>query len=104
MDCLNQRLEFLGDAVLDYMITAYTYSVYPNLKPGHLSDLRSACVNNTSFADVAGKWSFHEFIICDSIVLREAITKYVSNIGRSGTGDDHFEEKACPKVVFCTVF
>ncbi|KAL8497779.1 hypothetical protein ACS0TY_021203 [Phlomoides rotata] len=94
-----QRLEFLGDAVLDYMITAYTYTVYPNLKPGHLSDLRSACVNNTSFADVAGRWSFHKFIICDSVVLREAITKYLSKIGSPGTGDGHPEEKACPKVL-----
>lgn len=84
--------------MLDYLITSYLYSVYPSLKPGHLTDLRSACVNNTSFADVAGKWSFHKFIICDSAVLREAIAKYV-NIGKSGTGSVHMEEKPCPKVV-----
>nr|AIE15766.1 Dicer-like protein 4a [Salvia miltiorrhiza] len=93
-----QRLEFLGDAVLDYLITSYLYSVYPSLKPGHLTDLRSACVNNTSFADVAGKWSFHKFIICDSSVLREAIAKYI-NIGKSGTGKEHIEEKTSPKVL-----
>ncbi|KAH6828797.1 dicer-like 4 [Perilla frutescens var. hirtella] len=94
-----QRLEFLGDAVLDYLITSYLYSVYPSLKPGHLTDLRSACVNNTSFADVAGKWSFHKFIICDSSVLREAIAKYINNIGRSGTADERIEVKKCPKAL-----
>ncbi|XP_047944446.1 dicer-like protein 4 isoform X1 [Salvia hispanica] len=93
-----QRLEFLGDAVLDYLITSYLYSVYPSLKPGHLTDLRSACVNNTSFADVAGKWSFHKYMICDSSVLREAIAKYL-NIGKSGTEKEHIEEKACPKAL-----
>ncbi|KAI3446800.1 hypothetical protein Pfo_003465 [Paulownia fortunei] len=94
-----QRLEFLGDAVLDYLITSYLYSVYPNLKPGQLTDLRSVCVNNTSFADVAGQWSFHKFIICDSSVLRESMTKYVNNIERSATLKGHIEEKTCPKAL-----
>lgn len=98
--CSNQRLEFLGDAVLDYLITSYLYSAYPSLKPGHLTDLRSACVNNTSFADVAGKWSFHKYIICDSSVLHEAIAKYINSFGRSGTGKECPEEQACPKVMF----
>ncbi|KAL0462724.1 UNVERIFIED_CONTAM: Dicer-like protein 4 [Sesamum latifolium] len=88
-----QRLEFLGDAVLDYLITSYLYSVYPNLKPGQLTDLRSVSVNNTSFADVAGRWSFHKFIICDSSVLRETMTKYVNNIGSSATAKGQIEEK-----------
>ncbi|KAL0283342.1 UNVERIFIED_CONTAM: Dicer-like protein 4 [Sesamum angustifolium] len=94
-----QRLEFLGDAVLDYLITSYLYSVYPNLKPGQLTDLRSVSANNTSFADVAGRWSFHKFIICDSSVLRETMTKYVNNIGSSATGKGHIEEKTCPKIM-----
>ncbi|KAI5320704.1 hypothetical protein L3X38_040412 [Prunus dulcis] len=46
-------LEFLGDAVLDYLITSYLYSVYPKLKPGQLTDLRSVSVNNKAFANVA---------------------------------------------------
>ncbi|XP_020549658.1 dicer-like protein 4 isoform X2 [Sesamum indicum] len=94
-----QRLEFLGDAVLDYLITSYLYSVYPNLKPGQLTDLRSVSVNNISFADVAGRWSFHKFIICDSSVLRETMTKYVNNIGSSATGKGRIEEKTCPKAL-----
>ncbi|XP_012844161.1 PREDICTED: dicer-like protein 4 isoform X2 [Erythranthe guttata] len=93
-----QRLEFLGDAVLDYLITSYLYSVYPKLKPGQLTDLRSVSVNNTSFADVAARRSFHRFIICDSSVLRESMAKYVSNIERSAP-IGHIEEKTCPKVL-----
>lgn len=83
---------------MDYLITSYLYSVYPKLKPGQLTDLRSVSVNNTSFADVAAKWSFHKFIICDSTVLHEAMTKYVSNIGGSAPVEGHIQEKTCPKV------
>ncbi|KAK4391372.1 Endoribonuclease Dicer4 [Sesamum angolense] len=93
----QRRLEFLGDAVFDYLITSYLYSVYPNLKPGQLTDLRSVSVNNTSFADVAGRWSFHKFIICDSSVLREKMTEYVNSTGSSTTGKRHIEEKKLPK-------
>lgn len=59
-------------------------------------------MNNTSFADVAGKWSFHKYMICDSSVLREAIEKYV-NTGKSGTEKEQIEEKACPKVYILSV-
>ncbi|KAK6151640.1 hypothetical protein DH2020_014275 [Rehmannia glutinosa] len=94
-----QRLEFLGDAVLDYLITSYMYLVYPKLKPGQLTDLRSLSVNNTSFADVAGRCSFHKFIICDSSVLRETMNKYVNSNGRTETLKGHIEERICPKAL-----
>lgn len=84
--------------MLDYLITSYLYSVYPKLKPGHLTDLRSVSVNNNSFADVAGRWSFHKFIICDSSVLRESMANYVNNIGKSTSVKEHVGDK-CPKVV-----
>ncbi|KZV28379.1 dicer-like protein 4 [Dorcoceras hygrometricum] len=94
-----QRLEFLGDAVLDYLITSYLYSVYPNLKPGQLTDLRSASVNNISFADVAGRWSLHKFILCDSSPLREAITAYLNSTRTSSSAKGHIEELTCPKAL-----
>ncbi|KAL5547660.1 hypothetical protein UlMin_002891 [Ulmus minor] len=72
-----QRLEFLGDAVLDYLITSYLYSAYPKLKPGQLTDLRSLSVNNQSFASVAVDRSFQDFLVCDSSILSKAIENYV---------------------------
>lgn len=38
-DCY-QRLEFLGDAVLDYLVTGIIFSSDNNYKPGQLTDLR----------------------------------------------------------------
>jgi len=72
-----QRLEFLGDAVLDYLIASYLFSAYPKLKPGQLTDLRSLSVNNKAFACVTVDRSFDKYLLCDSNGLSEAIKKYV---------------------------
>lgn len=94
-----QRLEFLGDAVLDYLITSYLFSVYPKMKPGHLTDLRSVLVNNRAFASVAVDRSFHEYLICDSDALTAAIKKYVDFV-RTPKSERHLlEGPKCPKVL-----
>ncbi|RDY03580.1 Dicer-like protein 4, partial [Mucuna pruriens] len=92
-----QRLEFLGDAVLDYLITSYLFSAYPKLKPGQLTDLRSLSVNNKAFACVAVEHSFHEFLLCDSNGLSEAIKKYVDYIRRPVSDSGIKEGPKCPK-------
>ena len=50
-----QKLEFLGDAVLDYLITTYIYLEFPSRSPGELTQLRSALVNNNTFAEMTMK-------------------------------------------------
>ncbi|GAB2300240.1 endoribonuclease Dicer, variant 2 [Dionaea muscipula] len=94
-----QRLEFLGDAVMDYLITSYLYSGYPKLKPGQLTDLRSALVSNASFARVAVNRSFYKHLICDSPPLRDAIDKYVNYVRNPDAEQDQLEEPPCPKVL-----
>lgn len=94
-----QRLEFLGDAVLDYLITSYLFSVYPKLKPGQLTDLRSLSVNNNSFANIAVGRSFHKFIICDSSCLHTSMSKYADFIKTSASKKDVDDGPSCPKVL-----
>ncbi|XP_050382683.1 dicer-like protein 4 isoform X2 [Argentina anserina] len=94
-----QRLEFLGDAVLDYMITSYLYSVYPKLKPGHMTDLRSISVNNKTFATVAVARSFHKFLVSDSCTLSEAIKTYVNFIETSAPDSNLVNGPTCPKAL-----
>lgn len=94
-----QRLEFLGDAVLDYLITSYLYSGYPKLKPGQLTDLRSVLVNNAAFAKIAINHSFHKYLLCDSHNLREAIDDFVKYIEMSSSGGSMLEEPKCPKAL-----
>ena len=49
----NERLEFLGDAVLGLAITDLAYRSFPELSEGALAKLRAATVNMTMLADVA---------------------------------------------------
>lgn len=58
-----QRLEFLGDAVLDYLITVHLYHRYPGLSPGLLTDLRSASVNNDCYGLSAIRAGLHKHVL-----------------------------------------
>ncbi len=49
----NERLEFLGDAVLELAVTHFLYFKYPNKPEGELTAFRSALVNTYSLADTA---------------------------------------------------
>lgn len=75
-DCY-QRLEFLGDAILDYVITRHLYEDSQRYSPGILTDLRSALVNNNIFAALAVKWDFHKFFKAISPSLFVVIDKFV---------------------------
>jgi len=42
----NERLEFLGDAALEWVITQYLYNHYPDKQEGELTNMRLSIVNN----------------------------------------------------------
>ncbi len=52
-DFSNERLEFLGDAVLDLIIGEYLYKKFPDINEGVLSKLRSSLVNEKGFEKLA---------------------------------------------------
>ncbi|XP_021830046.1 endoribonuclease Dicer homolog 2-like isoform X1 [Prunus avium] len=76
-----ERLEFLGDAVLDYVITAHLYNKYPGMSPGLLTDMRSASVNNICYARTAVKAGLHKHILASDSVLHTDIANTVNNFG-----------------------
>lgn len=49
----NERLEFLGDAVLDLALTDQLMALFPNMPEGELSKLRASLVNENTLAEVA---------------------------------------------------
>jgi len=51
----NERLEFLGDAVLDFMVGAYLYHHYPEMPEGDLTRMRSALVHTGQLAMYASQ-------------------------------------------------
>ena len=58
----NERLEFLGDAILDLIISDYLFNLYPNMPEGELTKLRSSIVCELSLADVARKYNFGKYL------------------------------------------
>ncbi|XP_020097206.1 endoribonuclease Dicer homolog 3a-like [Ananas comosus] len=75
-----QRLEFLGDAVLDILITWHLFKNHEDVDPGELTDLRSASVNNENFAQVAVKHKLQHHLQHGSGLLLEQITEYVKGL------------------------
>ncbi|KAH9670548.1 Endoribonuclease Dicer [Citrus sinensis] len=81
-----QRLEFLGDAVLDYLITVYLYNKYPGLSPGYLTDMRSASVNNDCYALSSVKHGLHKHILHASHELYKRINITVDSFEKLSLG------------------
>ncbi|XP_069680713.1 endoribonuclease Dicer isoform X2 [Periplaneta americana] len=75
-DCY-QRLEFLGDAILDFLITCHIYETCGKLTPGELTDLRSALVNNVTFASLAVRYGFQKFMKYSSPKLMDMVDRFV---------------------------
>ncbi len=53
----NERLEFLGDAVMDFIVGAWLYNRYPEMAEGDLTRMRSALVHTERFAEFARELS-----------------------------------------------
>ena len=59
----NQRLEFLGDSVLEIILTEYLYLRYPSAPEGHLTKMRSALVQQNALANLAEKLELQQHIV-----------------------------------------
>lgn len=62
----NERLEFLGDAVLDFVISDALYKARPDAPEGDLSKLRSSLVKDSSLAGLASDLGLGEYLILGS--------------------------------------
>lgn len=58
----NERLEFLGDSVLNMLTTEYLYKTYPNDDEGVLSKRKSAIVSGHACAQSSKEWSLSEYV------------------------------------------
>ncbi len=68
--CLNhpgvtdsyERLEFLGDAILEMLISVYLYNKYPDKMEGYLTAARSATVRTESLSEISKEHHFNDYI------------------------------------------
>ena len=66
----NERLEFLGDSVIGFVIAQMLYERFPEADEGVLSRLRAALVNQTSLANIARQLELGDYLILGSGELR----------------------------------
>jgi ribonuclease-3 len=66
----NERLEFLGDAVLGYVIAGQLFSSFPQADEGVLSRLRATLVNQSSLATFAREMNLRDFLVLGSGELK----------------------------------
>jgi len=59
----NERLEFLGDAVLELVVTENLYKDYPDKPEGELTSWRAALVNAKMLSEIAKKLEFNDFLL-----------------------------------------
>ena len=63
LDIHNERLEFLGDAVLEMIATEFLYYKFPEKAEGEMTNLRAALVCGEHLSEIAKKLNFGEFLI-----------------------------------------
>jgi len=59
----NERLEFLGDAVLELIVTDFLFRKYPQYPEGKLTALRSALVNAVIISEIASKIGMNDYLL-----------------------------------------
>ena len=71
-----QRLEYLGDAVLDFLVTKYLFEQHRELSPGKMTLMRQAAVCNETFSFLAVKYHFKKLIKQSSPELFAKMNQY----------------------------
>lgn len=59
----NERLEFLGDAVLELIVTEYLFAKYPKKPEGELTNWRAALVNAKELSKIAREIDLNDFLL-----------------------------------------
>jgi len=58
----NEKLEFLGDAILEFVVSEYLYKNYKKLKEGEMTKVRATVVCEESLHKIAIKHNFSDFL------------------------------------------
>ena len=67
----NERLEFLGDAILEHVVTEYLFQTYPEKSEGDLTSLRASLVNAKMLAKTAQDLGLNDFLLLSQGEIKE---------------------------------
>ncbi|XP_070582150.1 ribonuclease 3-like [Ptychodera flava] len=106
----NERLEFLGDAVLEFIISCHLYYLFPHLEEGGLATYRMALVQNQHLAVLAKKLDLDHYMLyahgpdlCHSADLKHAMANCFEALMGAlymEAGQEKVKEIFC-KLLFC---
>lgn len=105
----NERIEYLGDAVLELISSEYIYKTYPKLPEGEMTKTRAYAVCEKSLAKVANKYSFSDFLQvgkcevmndgkCRDSILADAVEATIGAIYLDG-GYEKAKEFILPNII-----
>ncbi|KAI9010410.1 hypothetical protein CLU79DRAFT_773664 [Phycomyces nitens] len=98
-----QRLEFLGDAILDFLVIRYLFTKYPTFDPGMITDIKDSCVNNHVLGIICIETGMHKHIIHYSSRLVRAIEHFVSEVDelkqKGEAVGEYWRDFSIPKVL-----
>lgn len=87
----NERLELLGDAVLDAIVTDFLYKRFPDQDEGKLTKIRSRIVNREMLANVGYSCHLDKYLEC-SIGVDDSIDKIVGNAFEAWIGAIYLDQ------------
>lgn len=93
--CISyQKYEYLGDAIIGFLLLSHFFKKYPHLGPGELTKLRGPALSNDLFARVIASLDIHQRFWYDCEPLKEEIQKCVLVIAN----DEDDEDDVCKKM------
>lgn len=100
----NERLEFLGDAVLELAVTEYLFGKYPQKPEGELTSWRASLVNAKILSRIAQDIGFNDFLLLSKGEARETgkARQYIlANTFEAFVGSFYLDQgyKACQKFI-----
>lgn len=105
----NERLEFLGDAVLELVVTDHLFRTYKSAPEGELTAYRSALVNAVILSDVATALEMNQYLLLskgESKDIGKARMHILANTFESFTGALYLDQgyDACEKFIRSALF
>lgn len=105
----NERLEFLGDAVVELVVTDYLYRKYQNAPEGELTAYRSSLVNAVVLSDTASNLGMNEYLLLskgESRDVGKARMHILANTFESFTGALYLDQgyDVCAKFIGDALF
>ncbi|KAI9355311.1 hypothetical protein DFJ73DRAFT_623667 [Zopfochytrium polystomum] len=84
-----QRLEFLGDAVIGYLMSRLLFLTYSHMNPGDLSELKSELVSNQFLATASCQLGLSRMMVHVSAALASALSKFTEELESVLKNPDH---------------